>query len=123
MYIYFITIVIFILFCVYLFLQVKIKNNKNYPISYAITLGFIIFISNSNIDWIILNINKLTSLNLSVPTPISSVYLSIFLIFLIFLISIYYKYTFVKNKPKYKNQINKTKSIINYGKVEQKNVK
>ncbi|MDY0403429.1 hypothetical protein [Sulfurovum sp.] len=103
-------------FIAYLIYQVKIKNNKNYPIVLAMTLGSLTFLGNMNIKWIIENINKYADINLSVPEKISSIELFLFLLFLYGSIGVYYKFVFNQNQQK-----NTVFSFFIKGNVEQKN--
>lgn len=104
------------LFIAYLIYQVKIKNNKNYPVVLAITLGSLNFFGNMHIKWIIENINKYTDAGLSTPEKISSIDLFLFLLFLYGSIGVYYKYVFDNSQQK-----NSIFSFFIKGNIEQKN--
>ena len=47
-----------ILFIIYFYYQVKIKNNKNYLITLAMGLSFLVLMTNGSIEWIIKSVNK-----------------------------------------------------------------
>jgi len=83
-----------ILFVIYLYYQVKIKNNKNYPVSLAMTLSFLILVGNKSINWIIENINQFFDLNIKAPEKLSSLEVIAFFIFLYLLTTLYYKLSF-----------------------------
>ncbi|RKZ25030.1 hypothetical protein DRQ29_06965 [bacterium] len=114
--VYIIVVIGIFIFITYLVYQIKIKNNKNYPVIFAITLGSFTFFGNMNIKWIIENINKYTDAGLSTPEKISSIELFLFLLFLYGSIGVYYKFVFDTNQQK-----NSIFSFFIKGNIEQKN--
>jgi len=91
---YLILFIIAFLFIGYLYFQVKIKNNQNYPISLALTLAFLTLLGNKSIKWIIENINYFLDLNIKAPERLSSLEVIAFFIFLYLTTALYYKFSF-----------------------------
>jgi len=118
MILYFLIGTIGLLFVIYLIIQVKVKNNKNYPVSLAMTLAFLVLVGNKSINWIIININQFLDLNLKAPKELSSVEIVSFFIFLYLVTALYYKYSFGKITQK-----NTIFSIFQHGNNEQSNRK
>jgi len=113
---YIVLSVIGFVFIVYLYFQVKIKNNKNYPISLAMTLAFLILVGNKSIKWIIENINNFLDLNIKAPDRLSSLEVIAFFIFLYLITALYYKFSFGSVTQK-----NTIFSIFQIGNNEQHN--
>jgi hypothetical protein len=105
-------------FILYLYFQVKIKNNKNYPISLAMTLAFLVLVGNKSINWIIENINHFFDLNLKAPEQLSSLEVIAFFVFLYFSTALYYKFSFGAAIQK-----NSIFTFFQYGNNEQSNTK
>ena len=114
--IYMIIGILFLCFIIYVRYQIKIKNNKNYPVIWAMTLGSLTFFGNMNIKWIIENLNRLAGTELSIPEKISYIELAIFLFFLYGSIVLYYRFVFDKNQQK-----NTIFSFFIKGNIKQKN--
>jgi len=106
------------LFVLYLFFQVKVKNNKNYPVSLAMTLAFLVLVGNKSINWIITNVNQLFNLNFKAPKELSSFEIISFFILLYLVTALYYKFSFGKITQK-----NTIFSIFQHGNNEQSNRK
>jgi len=107
-----------LLFISYLYFQVKIKNNKNYPVSLAMTLAFLVLVGNKSINWIIMNVNQFFDLNLKVPKELSSLEIVSFFVFLYLVTALYYKYSFGTITQK-----NTIFSVFQHGNNEQSNTK
>ena len=86
------TILIFLLlaFALYLYFQSKVKNHSNYPVVYAMLLGFLVYASGSSMpQWIIENINTHTALALTPYEPLSGYKMLGFGVFLVVLVALY----------------------------------
>jgi len=105
-----------LLFILYLFFQVKVKNNKNYPISLVVTNASLVLVGNKSINWIIINVNELFNLNFKAPKELSSLEIISFFILLYLVTALYYKFSFGKITQK-----NTIFSIFQHGNNEQKN--
>ena len=109
MIVYILIFVILISLYIYLYFQVRIKNNKNFPLISAISIGFITIFINTNITWVVDTINFYFKLNLVSPKPLPFKIIFIFLLFLYLCILAYYKY----GVQKYKNvHSNKSKYVF-----------
>jgi len=86
------SILIIILFTVYLYFQSKVKNGSNYPMVYAIMIAMLVYASSSSVpQWIIDNVNRLfQSLHLSAYTPTSHGDMITFWVVLMVLMGIFY---------------------------------
>ena len=88
--------VITILFIIYLYYKIKIRNSKNYPITLAMWLAFLVITSNESFGWIIKTINKYSGLEIEIPHSLSLIEIIVFFMFLYGLSALYYKYAFGK---------------------------
>ncbi len=113
---YFILFIVFLIVIAYFYRQVKIKNNQNYPVVFAMGLAFLVIIGNRSLDWIFKNINKYSDLNLEIPKQLSTYEICIFFLLLYGLTALYYKYKFGKVIQK-----NSIFSFFIKGNIEQKN--
>jgi len=114
-----------IMFGIYWYFSSKVKTHSNYVAVWAITIGFMVYMAQSNIAWIIENINKHTSLELSVPKPTSDLTLLGFGVFLLVIVWIYHRRKKENEdsslNPGESSQKNSFKSWFNFGNVEQTN--
>jgi len=114
--VYIIFTIVFLVFVLYLFYQTKIKNNKNYPVALAMSLGFLIILLNKNIAWIIESVNKMFNFTFTIPKPIPTLEIALFFLFLYGLTGLYYKFVFTSTAQK-----NSIFSFFIKGNIEQKN--
>ncbi len=114
--IYILLAAIIVIVMAYFYYQVKIKNNQNYPVVFAMTLAFLVIVGNKSLDWIFKNINKYAEFNFEVPKQLSTYEISIFFLLLYGLTALYYKYKFGKVIQK-----NSIFSFFIKGDIEQKN--
>jgi len=80
----------------YFYYQVKIKNNQNYPVVFAMGSAFLIIIGNKSMDWIVKNINEYFHLTLEIPKQLSIYEMGSFFLLLYGLTVLYYKSVFGK---------------------------
>ena len=116
MILYFGLLVCVIITIAYFYYQTKRKNNRNYPVVFAMSLAFVVIIGNKSIDWIIKSINEYLHLNIAVPKQLSILEIALFFIFLYGLSALYYKSKFGKLTQK-----NSIFSIFQIGNNEQSN--
>jgi len=118
MILYFGLLIIALVMILYFYYQVKIKNNQNYPVVFAMGLAFLVIVGNKSIDWIIQNINNYLDLNLETPKQLSIYEIGIFFLLLYGLTALYYRTKFGKIIQK-----NTIFSIFQHGNNEQSNRK
>ena len=118
MMLYFILFIVVLIVIAYFYYQVKIKNNQNYPVVFAMGLAFLVIVGNKSIDWIIKNINIYSDQNLEVPKQLSIYEIGIFFLLLYGLTALYYKRKFGKIIQK-----NSIFSFFQHGNNEQSNTK
>lgn len=106
------------LFIAYLYYQVKVKNNKNYPASLAMGLAFLVLVGNKSIDWLFENINSLFGTSCIAPKPLSTIEIFGFLFFLYLITGLYYKNIFGRVTQK-----NSLSSLFQIGNNKQINKK
>ncbi|PHS32016.1 MAG: hypothetical protein COA92_07525 [Sulfurovum sp.] len=116
MILYFVFFIIFLIVIAYFYYQVKIKNNHNYPVVFAMGLAFFVIIGNKSIDWIIKNINIYLHQNFEVPKQLSIYEIGIFFLLLYGLTALYYKAKFGKVTQK-----NTIMTFFQFGNNEQNN--
>ena len=120
-----ITILFFLLstFALYLYFQSKVKNHSNYPVVYAMLLGFLVYASGSSMpQWIIDNLNAHTTLALTPYEPLSGYKMLGFGVFLVVLVALYVmkKHALKERDSSGSNtQKNHFWSLLNFGKVDQ----
>lgn len=116
MLIYILICVFILMFFGYIYYQIKTKNNKNYPVRLAILSSISLILLNTNIAWIIENINKICDTSFTNPKPLSTI--ELFLVFLLIygLTELYYKHVFGSFSQK-----NTIISIFQIGNNEQHN--
>ena len=118
MILYFGLLIIALIVIVYFYYQVKIKNNQNYPVVFAMGLAFLVIVGNYSINWIIKNINIYLGQNLEIPKQLSIYEIGMFFILLYGLTALYYKTKFGKIIQK-----NSIFSFFQHGDNEQSNTK
>ena len=82
MILYFGLLVFSIIAIAYFYYQVKIKNNQNYPVVFAMGLAFLVVVGNKSIDWIVKSLNENFQLSLEVPKQLSLYEIGIFFLLL-----------------------------------------
>ncbi len=108
-----------ILFVIYFYYQAKIKNNKNYPITLAMGLAFLVLMTNGSIEWLIKSANKNFGWEIEIPHTLSIYEIGLFFILLYSLSALYYKHVFGEIFI----QKNNIFSIFQHGNNEQNNRK
>lgn len=116
MILYFGLLMIVLVMILYFYYQVKIKNNQNYPVVFAMGLAFLVIVGNKSMDWIIKNINVYFQLSLEIPKQLSMYEIGSFFLLLYGLSALYYKSKFGKVIQK-----NSIFSFFIKGNIEQKN--
>ena len=102
----------------YFYYQVKIKNNQNYPVIFAMGLAFLVIVGNKSMGWILKNINNYYHLTIEIPKPLSIYEIGLFFLLLYGLTALYYKSVFGKTTQK-----NSIFSFFQNGNNEQSNRK
>ncbi|MCK5538627.1 MAG: hypothetical protein KAI79_17520 [Bacteroidales bacterium] len=116
MILYFGLLILALIVIVYFYYQVKIKNNQNYPVVFAMGLAFLVIVGNKSIDWIVKNINEYLQLSLEIPKQLSIYEIGAFFLLLYGLSALYYKSKFGKLTQK-----NIVLSIFQIGNNDQRN--
>jgi len=114
--IYILLAAVVVIVIAYFYYQVKIKNNQNYPVVFAMGLAFIVIVGNKSMGWIVKNINEYFQLSLEIPKQLSMYEIGAFFLLLYGLSALYYKSKFGKLTLK-----NNIFSIFQIGNNEQNN--